>query len=125
GGSGVIKPNISALMGQTYDQQRPGNTTLRANAFLWFYFSINVGSTISMVALPMVRDRFGYQVAFLIPAVLMAAALLVFALGKRFYARETPGVRPVMDPEERRRQIRGLGPLFAVFFLMVFFWVAY
>jgi dipeptide/tripeptide permease len=125
GGSGVIKPNISALMGQTYDQQRPGNTTLRANAFLWFYFSINVGSTISMVALPMVRDRFGYQVAFFIPAILMAAALLVFALGKRYYARETPGVTPVMDPEERRRQIRGLGPLFAVFFLMVFFWVAY
>ena len=25
GGSGVIKPNISTLMGQTYDQQRPGN----------------------------------------------------------------------------------------------------
>lgn len=125
GGSGVIKPNISALMGLTYDQQRPGNTTLRANAFLWFYFSINVGSTISMLALPMVRDRFGYQVAFLFPAVLMAAALLVFAAGKRHYATETPGRAPERDPEERRREIRSLGPLFAVFFLMVFFWVAY
>jgi POT family proton-dependent oligopeptide transporter len=125
GGSGVIKPNISALMGLTYDQQRPGNTTLRANAFLWFYFSINVGSTISMLALPMVRDRFGYQVAFLFPAVLMAAALLVFAAGKRHYAAETSGRAPERDPEERRREIRSLGPLFAVFFLMVFFWVAY
>ena len=27
-GSGVIKPNISALMGMTYDQQRPGNEQL-------------------------------------------------------------------------------------------------
>jgi POT family proton-dependent oligopeptide transporter len=121
----VIKPNISALMGLTYDQQRPGNTTLRANAFLWFYFSINVGSTISMLALPMVRDRFGYQVAFLIPAVLMAAALLVFAAGKRHYAAETPGRPPERDPEERRREIRGLGPLFAVFFLLIFFWLVY
>src|SRR5262245_51259834 len=125
GGSGVIKPNISALMGETYDQKRPGNTTLRANAFLWFYFSINVGSTISMLALPMVRDRFGYRVAFLIPAALMAVALVVFAIGKRYYARKTPGVTPEMSPEERRREIRRLGPLFAVFFLMVFFWVAY
>jgi POT family proton-dependent oligopeptide transporter len=55
----------------------------------------------------------------------MAAALLVFALGKKYYARETPGAAPERDPEQRRREIRGFGPLFAVFFLMVFFWVAY
>src|SRR2546430_1058691 len=40
GGSGVIKPNISTLMGQTYDQQRPGMERLRSAAFLWVYFSI-------------------------------------------------------------------------------------
>src|SRR5438270_4279756 len=31
-GSGVIKPNISTLMGLTYDQQRPGRTKLRSDA---------------------------------------------------------------------------------------------
>ncbi|HEX4073395.1 MAG TPA: hypothetical protein VHX68_19595, partial [Planctomycetaceae bacterium] len=30
GGSGVIKPNISTLMGLTYDQKRPGQEQLRA-----------------------------------------------------------------------------------------------
>ena len=30
GGSGVIKPNISTLLGQTYDQKRPGQEQLRA-----------------------------------------------------------------------------------------------
>src|SRR5437667_8622446 len=39
GGSGVIKPNISTLLGQTYDQKRPGNEILRRSAFLWFYLS--------------------------------------------------------------------------------------
>ena len=29
-GAGVIKPNLSTLMGMTYDQQRPGQTQLRA-----------------------------------------------------------------------------------------------
>src|SRR5262245_50347159 len=91
GGSGVIKPNISALMGLTYDQQRPGNTRLRANAFLWFYFSINIGSTLSLFAVPIVRNHYGYQVAFLFPAGLMALALLVFAAGKRYYATEVVG----------------------------------
>src|SRR5262245_29190032 len=58
GGSGVIKPNISTLMGQTYDQKRPGQESLRSAAFLWFYLSINIGALISSVALPIVRDRY-------------------------------------------------------------------
>src|SRR5207248_4163683 len=29
-GSGVIKPNISTLMGMTYDQKRPGDEQLRS-----------------------------------------------------------------------------------------------
>src|SRR5262249_17080604 len=44
GGSGVIKPNISSLLGQTYDQKRPGQERLRSAAFLWFYLSINIGA---------------------------------------------------------------------------------
>jgi dipeptide/tripeptide permease len=59
-GSGVIKPNISTLMGMTYDQKRPGQEGLRTAAFLWFYFSINVGSLISLYALPEIRDHFAH-----------------------------------------------------------------
>jgi POT family proton-dependent oligopeptide transporter len=125
GGSGVIKPNISSLMGLTYDQQRPGNVPLRANAFLWFYFSINVGSTISMLALPVVRNKYGYQVAFLFPAAFMALALGVFAAGKRFYATESIGPAPPQSPEERREQWQVLSSLFGIFGLLVFFWVVY
>src|SRR5262249_5122084 len=51
-GSGVIKPNISTLMGLTYDQQRPGQTQLRSDAFAIFYFSINIGAAISQLAVP-------------------------------------------------------------------------
>jgi POT family proton-dependent oligopeptide transporter len=58
GGSGVIKPNISTLMGQTYDQQRPGQDGLRTAAFNWFYLSINIGALISMLCLPLVRNHY-------------------------------------------------------------------
>ncbi len=61
GGSGVIKPNISTLMGQTYDQKRPGQEALRSAAFLWFYFAINIGALISTLALPVVRDQYIYD----------------------------------------------------------------
>jgi POT family proton-dependent oligopeptide transporter len=86
-GSGVIKPNISTLMGLTYDQQRPGQDQLRTSAFSWFYMSINIGAFLSQVSMPWLRTNYGYQVAFLFPAGLMAMALLVFAAGKKFYAK--------------------------------------
>jgi len=124
-GSGVIKPNISALLGLTYDQQRPGIERLRAAAFLWFYFAINVGSLLSLLVLPIIRNKFGYQVAFLIPAAFMTLALLVFAIGKKHYAVETVGPAPPMTPEERAEQWRTLARLFGVFGLMVFLWVVY
>jgi len=58
GGSGVIKPNISTLMGQTYDQKRPGRERLRSAAFMWFYLSVNIGALVSMFALPVVRNQY-------------------------------------------------------------------
>ncbi len=88
-GSGVIKPNISTLMGMTYDQQRPGMDQLRSSAFSWFYMAINIGAFLSQSTMPWLRDEYGYQIAFVFPAVLMAVALIVFAAGKRFYAEET------------------------------------
>ena|GEM_PF-1243223 len=71
GGSGVIKPNISSLLGQTYDQKRPGQERLRSSAFLWFYLAINIGALISQLALPYVRDS--YIVANVDPAIVEQA----------------------------------------------------
>jgi POT family proton-dependent oligopeptide transporter len=74
GGSGVIKPNISTLMGQTYDQQRPGQERLRSAAFMWFYLSINIGALISQFAMPEIRSQ--YIRAHLAPEVRAQAEVL-------------------------------------------------
>ena len=158
GGSGVIKPNISTLLGQTYDQLRPGQERLRAAAFNWFYLSINIGALISMLCLPLVRDHYilthlpeevrakaeaaesegkpiaefatpevlqsAYRVAFAFPAWLMVASLLVFALGKRFYATEKLEHHH-LTPEERRLQWQTLVRLLGIFALVVVFWFGY
>jgi len=62
-GSGVIKPNLSTLMGLTYDQKRPGRAKLRSDAFAMFYGAINIGAAISSFAMPWIRDRYGYAAA--------------------------------------------------------------
>lgn len=134
GGSGVIKPNISTLMGQTYDQKRPGQEALRSSAFLWFYVSINIGAVISQIAMPWIRTKvantyhdvpMAYRIAFLFPAILMVISLLVFAFGKPFYAVEKIERHPPTTPEERAQRFRVVMTLLGIFVTMVFFWVAY
>jgi dipeptide/tripeptide permease len=140
-GSGVTKPNISTLMGMTYDQQRPGQEQLLSSAFRWFYFSINVGAFLSQMILPKIRDHYtakyvaegmeqsealsaAYPIAFQLPAWLMIAALIVFALGKPFYAVETPG-KVEATPEQSRQKWQAIRTLLGFFGCVVFFWLAY
>ena len=130
-GSGVIKPNISTLMGLTYDQYRPGQTQLRSDAFSFFYMAINLGAFASSYAVPRLRTyygelygyAYGYAVAFLFPAGLMAVALVLFALGKRFYAHETLARAHTITPDERAEQWAVMRRLFGVFFAIAFFWM--
>jgi POT family proton-dependent oligopeptide transporter len=120
-GTGVIKPNISTLMGMTYDQQRPGQTRLRSDGFAMFYGAINIGAAISSFAMPWIRDHYSYQIAFLFPAALMVVAFLIFAIGKPFYAVET--IRRVrLTPEDRRARLVVLGRIFGLFVVVTFFW---
>ncbi|HVW39238.1 MAG TPA: MFS transporter [Pirellulales bacterium] len=120
-GSGVIKPNISTLMGLTYDQQRPGQEKLRSDAFAMFYFAINLGAALSSFAMPRIRSEWNYQVAFLFPAGLMAVAFLIFAAGKRFYAVEQVGVG-AKNPSDRAEQKAVLRRLMGIFGVVIFFW---
>jgi POT family proton-dependent oligopeptide transporter len=128
-GSGVIKPNISTLMGLTYDQQRPGQTQLRSDAFAIFYFAINIGAAISQFAMPPIRTHFGYAVAFAFPAALMVVAFAIFAAGKRFYAKETTLLSSPKDiPNDAAKpkiNVRQLMALFALFALVMFFWAIF
>jgi POT family proton-dependent oligopeptide transporter len=149
-GSGVIKPNISTLMGLTYDQQRPGQEQLRTSAFSWFYMSINIGAGLSMLGMPWLRTLYGYQAAFLLPAGLMALALALFAAGKRLYAKETierkvvtdgppPAdgvtvtgvpvhykvVTPAEKAADRALKLETLRRIGAVFLLAMFFWAIF
>lgn len=120
-GSGVIKPNISTLMGLTYDQQRPGEEKLRSDAFAMFYFAINLGAFASSFAMPLIRDQYGYAIAFLFPTVLMVIAFAIFAAGKPFYAVEVIRRTPT-TPEERREQRLVLTRLGAIFLVVSLFW---
>lgn len=126
-GTGVIKPNISTLMGITYDQQRPGQEALRTTAFQAFYMSINIGAFLSQLLVPMIRDTTGsYLYAFLVPAVFMVVALAIFAIGKKHYGTEV--IKKVKEPETPAQtvaKLKVLGQVALLFLLVSFFWAVF
>jgi POT family proton-dependent oligopeptide transporter len=123
-GSGVVKPNVSTLMGMTYDQQRPGKDQLRSSAFAYFYAVFNIGAGLGQFAVPEIKDSHGYQLAFTFPAVFMVLAFFGFAMGKKHYAKEVI-VRKKLTKEEWRERMQLLGRVGVLFLPLPFFWAAY
>jgi POT family proton-dependent oligopeptide transporter len=81
-GAGGIKPCVSAFVG---DQFRPGQRILLQRVYGWFYWVINLGSAASKLVIPLLLVTAGPRVAFALPGVLMAIALVVFWRGRRHY----------------------------------------
>ncbi|XP_048196536.1 solute carrier family 15 member 1 [Perognathus longimembris pacificus] len=92
-GTGGIKPCVSAFGG---DQFEEGQEKQRNRFFSIFYLAINAGSLLSTIITPILRvQQCGtqtscYPLAFGVPAILMAVALIVFVIGSRLYKKFQP-----------------------------------
>jgi proton-dependent oligopeptide transporter, POT family len=78
-GSGVIKPCVSANVG---DQFGATNRHLINRVYHWFYFAINLGAAISNLLIPELLNWYGPTVAFGVPGLLMVLATVAFWLGR-------------------------------------------
>ena len=74
-GSGLLKPNVSTIVGNLY-RDRP---ELRDAGFNIFYMGINIGAFISPLTVAWLRAHYGWSVAFGSAAVAMFLSLLVFS----------------------------------------------
>lgn len=139
-GSGSIKPNTSTLMGAMYEEQK--KEALLTEAFSYFYAAINIGSAVSTLGLPWLRDHIaaagvasgmshdaalsrGYAVALMVPAALMALAFVFFAIGKKHYPVEQLKNLPPKTAEQKRNERATLGRIAGLFSLIVVFWLIY
>ncbi len=121
-GSGGIKPCVSAHVG---DQFGKSNAHLLEKVYNWFYFSINTGAFISMMATPWLLQWYGPHLAFGIPGILMALATLVFWMGRHKFihvpAKGTPFLREVFS----RAGLMALGKVSAIFAFVAMFWALF
>ena len=89
-GTGLLKPNIGALVGQLYDE----NTHRREAGYAIYYMGINIGSLIGGLICGWIQVNIGYHVAFGAAAVGMGIGLIQFRLTS--YKLKGNATRPIL-----------------------------
>ncbi len=85
--AGGIKSCVSANVGDQFDKS---NQHLLSKVYGWFYMAINMGGTLAPLFIPLLKDKYGPDIAFGVPGVLMAVATVIFWLGRKKFIRVPP-----------------------------------
>ncbi|MFI6792681.1 peptide MFS transporter [Nonomuraea sp. NPDC050383] len=120
-GTGLLKPNISVMVGKLYPDEDDGR---RDAGFSLFYLGINLGAFFAPIVVGWLADGDRWHLGFSAAAVGMALGLAQYVLGRGNL--RGVGDRPGMPlpPEHRRQVLRhvGLGTLGVVAAMAI--WVA-
>ncbi|MFF1381798.1 peptide MFS transporter [Streptomyces sp. NPDC058308] len=102
-GSGLLKANISVMVGHLYkgpeDPRRDGGFTL-------FYIGINLGAFLAPLSIGTVGENVNWHFGFALAAVGMALGLAQFMLGSRHLSEQSSVVSQPATPEQRRSALR-------------------
>jgi proton-dependent oligopeptide transporter, POT family len=104
-GTGLLKPNISTIVGQLY----PAGDPRRDAGFSIFYMGINLGAFIAPLAVGYVGQRVNWNLGFGLAGIGMTLGLIQYSLGHRYLG--TAGLHPVphASPEARAQLHRQVG----------------
>lgn len=105
-GTGLLKPNISTMVGTLYTENDPR----RDAGFEIFYMAINIGGFLSPLVVAALKNRWGFHAGFAAAAVGMAIALIcyvVFAKSLHGAGNEVPN--PLTADDKKRLPLYVLG----------------
>ena len=126
-GNGLFKPNVSTMVGNLY----PDGSPLKDQAFVIFYFGINVGAFVAPVVMEIVKLRAGYHPAFAVAAGGMVISVITLYFNQRHVRQAdapiapSPGGGNAMTALDRVPDSRRIGALLVVFLIVVVFWMAF
>ncbi|MGC4027270.1 MAG: peptide MFS transporter [Steroidobacteraceae bacterium] len=109
-GTGLLKPNCSALVGELY----PQGGARRDAAFTIFYLSINIGAVLGPLLTAWLARHYGWHAGFAAAAIGMAVGLVWFRMTQQRLG--DAGRRPPGAPPEgpRRRDWIALGVMVVI-----------
>ncbi|WP_320780994.1 oligopeptide:H+ symporter [Streptomyces sp. CRN 30] len=102
-GSGLLKANISTMVGHLY---KGTNDPRRDGGFTVFYIGINVGAFAAPLIIGTVGEKVNWHLGFALAALGMALGLAQFLLGRRHLSTESDVVPTPLSPAERNATLR-------------------
>jgi POT family proton-dependent oligopeptide transporter len=131
-GAGGIKPCASAFAA---DQVPAGDDRAVERVYNLYYWMINLGSFGSTLIIPWLFDAYGPRVAFGVPGLAMALALLVFWAGRTRYLHVAPAKQARAEAAAAGAAaparlgvvgtVKALGWIAAIFAPVAIFWALY
>ena len=97
-GTGLLKPNISAIVGDLY----PEGGARRDAGFAIFYMGINLGATVGQIVTGVLGERVGWHWGFGAAGVGMLIGLLFYTMRARRTLGDI-GLHPARDPDPDRQ----------------------
>ena len=121
-GNGLFKPNAANMVRRIYE----GDDAKIDSAFTLYYMAVNVGSTVSQLATPWIKDHYGWHVAFGFCCAGLVLGLINYALMMRAldHVGSPPDEKPVRW--DRLGLVLGIAflALFVVAYVIQHLWVA-
>ena len=129
GGVGMLKPNISTMVGGLYKQ----GDIRRDKGFTIFYIGINVGAFLSSLIVGYVGEVYGWHYGFGLAGIGMALGLIQYVLGQKHLKHVGNFLGTSENEEEKAASKRPLSKiekdrvvvLFISFLLVIVFWGAF
>ena len=126
-GNGLFKPNVSTMVGNLY----PDGSPLKDQAFVIFYFGINVGAFVAPVTMEIIKQQVGYHPAFAVAGIGMVISLCtLYFLRDRVRVADAPVLPADASAPEKTEldkvpESRRIIALIVVFLIVVVFWMAF
>ncbi|MGA4849285.1 peptide MFS transporter [Streptomyces sp. G5(2025)] len=102
-GSGLLKANISVMVGHLYDGPKDPR---RDGGFTLFYIGINLGAFLAPLSIGTVGESVNWHLGFALAAAGMALGLAQFMLGSRHLSAQSSVISQPATPEQRSSALR-------------------
>ncbi|GAA2130957.1 MFS transporter [Kitasatospora kazusensis] len=110
-GSGMLKSNISTMVGHLYPDR---NDARRDGGFTIFYMGINLGAFLAPLVIGTVGQKVNWHLGFALAGVGMAIGLIQFLVGSRHLSKASDVVASPLPAAERTAILRKAGLWLAV-----------
>ena len=116
-GTGMLKPNVSSMVGTLYEPQ----DAKRDAGFSIFYMGINLGAFIAPLVCGTLGQKYNWHYGFAAAGVGMLVGVVQFYLGRKHFPRETISTQTQAQREAAQRQPFNREEKMKIFAVFVFF----